>query len=72
MERTREKKLKIENKMKDWSLIERLMSRAPKKNGVYENWMFSDVNPKGFRTPAADGLDRREICTCFCKRSGTS
>ena len=65
MEESREKEVGM-------SLIERLVRRAPKENGMDKYRILSNIDSKGFRAPAACSLNGLKVCTCFCKRSSAT
>ena len=60
-----------EKKAGNW-LIKRLMSWSPKKDGVKDDRILSDVYPKGIRLPMTDGLTCGEVSTSFSKGSGAA
>ena len=45
------------------------MGRAPEKNRVNDDGIFTDVDPESVRIPTTNRLNRGKICTCFSKGS---
>ena len=64
----REKIRKISNR----SLIERLMSSAPKNDRVKKNRIFPEIDSESFGTPMTYGSNCLEISTSFSKGSSAS
>ena len=54
------------------SLTEKLVGRAPKKDGMDDDRVLPDVDPESIRTPAASGLDGVEVSSSFSKRGSTA
>ena len=48
------------------------MGWAPKKNGVNDNRILTDIDPEGIRIPTTNCLNRGEACTRFSEGSGSA